>query len=271
MSKFQSFLDPMPRVIAHRGDSKNNPENTIPAFLSAVKMGIDVIETDVHLSRDGVLVIWHDPTLERNTDGRGTIESKSYEELLKYDAGYTFTKDGGKTFPFRGKGIKLCTLDEALKACPDERFNIDLKSKDLRIVDEFIRVIRKNKAERRVNCASFHYSNLCEVRRKAPDILTSITTKEVIPLLIRQKLNILPKEFKRKIIFQVPRTQAGINVVTPSFVKEMHKRGAVVMVWTINDEKSMRELFEMGVDSVMTDDPALVIKVALDMGLRSKE
>ena len=73
MRKFISFLDPMPRVIAHRGDSRNYPENTLPAFLSAVGMGIDVIETDVHLSKDGTLVIWHDPTLERNTDGSGTI------------------------------------------------------------------------------------------------------------------------------------------------------------------------------------------------------
>lgn len=269
MSSFKSFLDPMPRVIAHRGDSKNYPENTLPAFLSAVRMGIDVIETDVHLSKDGVLVIWHDPTLERNTDGKGTIESHTYEELLKYDAGYTFTKDGGKTFPFRGKGIKLCTLDEALKACPEERFNVDLKSKNLAIVDEFIRVIRDNKAEGRVVCASFHYKNLKEMRKKAPDIMTSITTAEVVPLVLREKAHLLPSKFKRKIIFQIPR-KAGINIVTPSFVKEMHKRGAVIMVWTINDEESMRELFSMGVDSVMTDDPALVIKVATDMNLRAK-
>ena len=224
MRKFKSFLDPMPRVIAHRGDSKNYPENTLPAFLSAVSMGIDVIETDVHLSKDGVLVIWHDPTLERNTDGKGTIESHTYEELLRYDAGYTFTKDGGKSYPFRAKGVRLCTLDEALKACPDERFNIDLKSKNIAIVDEFINVIRSNKAEERVVCASFHYENLRLMRQKAPEITTSITTKEVIPLVIRQKLHILPKSFKRKIIFQIPVSQAGLRIVTPSFVKDMHDR-----------------------------------------------
>lgn len=270
MRKFISFLDPMPRVIAHRGDSRNYPENTLPAFLSAVGMGIDVIETDVHLSKDGTLVIWHDPTLERNTDGNGTIESHTYEELLKYDAGYTFTKDGGRSYPFRGKGVRLCTLDEALKACPDERFNVDLKSKDTAIVDEFIRVIRSNNAQDRVVCASFHYRNLSLMRKKAPDIMTSITTREVVPLVLRQKLHLLPKRFNRKVIFQIPRSQAGITIVTPSFVRDMHERGAVVMVWTINDEKSMRELFSMGIDSVMTDDPALVIKVAEDMGIRAQ-
>lgn len=262
------YLSPIPRVVAHRGDSINFPENTLEAFKSAHSMNIDIIETDVHLSKDGVLVIWHDPTLERNTDGKGTIESHSYEELLKYDAGYTFTKDGGRTFPFRGRGIRLCTLDEALKACPGQRFNVDLKSRNTAIVDEYIRVVRENRAEDRICCASFHLRNLKLVRKKAPDLLTSITTLEVVPLLLRQKLGLLPRSFKRKIIFQVPRAQWGIKVITPEFVKQMHKRDAVVMVWTINDEKSMRELFNMGVDAVMTDDPALVIKVAEDMNLR---
>ncbi len=269
MRNFNSFLDPMPRLVAHRGDSKNHPENTLEAFKSAVEMGVDIIETDVHLTKDSVLVIWHDPTLERNTDGTGTIESHTYEELLKYDAAYTFTKDGGKTFPFRGKGIKLCTLDEALKACPDTRFNVDLKSKNRKIVDEFISVLRKNKAEDRVVCASFHYKNLRAIRKKAPDIMTSITTVEVLSLLLRLKLHMLPKRFKRKIIFQVPEAQAGIKVITPSFIREMHKRDAVIMVWTINDEKDMERLFKAGVDTVMTDDPALLIKVAERMGIRS--
>ena len=258
----------MPRVIAHRGDSHNYPENTLPAFRSAVEMGIDVVETDIHITKDGVLVIWHDPTLERNTDGKGRVEDHTLEELRRYDAGYTFTKDGGRTYPFRGKGITICTLAEALEACPDQRFNIDLKTKCPQIVDEFIRVIRQHDAVDRVVGASFHLSNLKRLRRLAPDFLTSVTTAEVVPLLLRQKTHTLPKAFKRKIIFQIPRQASFIKVVTPSFVSEMHRRDAVVMVWTINDEQSMRELFAMGVDSVMTDNPALVIKVAEEMGIR---
>ena len=267
MSEY-AFLSPMPRVIAHRGDSHNYPENTLPAFRSAVDMGIDVVETDIHITKDGVLVIWHDPTLERNTDGTGRVEDHTLAELRRYDAGYTFTKDGGRTYPFRGKGITMCILAEALEACPDQRFNIDLKTKCPQIVDEFIRVIRQHDAVDRVVGASFHLSNLRRLRRLAPDFLTSVTTAEVVPLLLRQKTHTLPKTFKRKIIFQIPRQASFIKVVTPSFVREMHRRDAVVMVWTINDEQSMRELFGMGVDSVMTDNPALVIKVAEEMGIR---
>ena len=259
----ESFLNPMPRVIAHRGDSKHFPENTIEAFTSAVKMNIDVIETDVHLSKDNIVVIWHDETLDRNTNGSGRIEDHVLSELLEFDAGYTFTKDEGKTFPFRGKGVKLCTLEEALEKCPNQRFNIDLKTNDLKIVDEFIKIVRKHNAEDRVCCASFHLSNLQAIREKAPDILTSVTTKEVIPLLLKQKLNILSKKLaERKIIFQVPVAQGVIKVITPRFIKMMHERGAVIMVWTINDEMEMERLFKLGVDSIMTDDPTTVIKVA---------
>ncbi|NBK24594.1 MAG: glycerophosphodiester phosphodiesterase, partial [Spirochaetia bacterium] len=103
---FRSFFDPMPKVVAHRGDSAHYPENTLHAFESAYAMGVDVIETDVHLSKDGEVVIWHDPTLDRNTNGSGMIEDHTLSELKELDAGYTFTKDDGKTFPFRGKGVQ---------------------------------------------------------------------------------------------------------------------------------------------------------------------
>ena len=268
----EPFLSPMPKVIAHRGDSANYPENTLPAFLSAMAMHIDVIETDVHLSKDGILVIWHDPTLERNTNGSGRIEDHTLEQLKTYDAGYTFTKDGGKTFPFRGKGIQLCTFEEALKACPDQRFNVDLKTKDLAIVDVFIDVVRRNKAENRVLGASFHLSNLKELRKKEPRILTSITTEEVRFLLFLQKLHLLPKHIGkgRRIVFQVPVSQGPIHVVTKGFVSQMHKRNAIIQVWTINERDEMRRLFAMGVDSIMTDRPSLLIEVAEEMGLRKK-
>ena len=264
----ESFLSPLPRVVAHRGDSAFYPENTLEAFRSAADIGIDVIETDVHLTKDGEIVIWHDPTLERNTDGRGTIESHTLSELKKYDAGYTFTRDGGKTYPFRGKGVRLITLSEALEACPDERFNIDLKSQEPEIVERFISVIRSHKAESRICAASFHLGNLKKLRAAAPDILTSITTLEVIPLLLRERLHMLPRRFARKIIFQVPVRQYGITVVDRRFVEEMHRRDAIVMVWTINDESEMRRLYSIGVDTIMTDNPRLLMKVAEDMRMR---
>lgn len=269
---FRSFFDPMPRVVAHRGDSAHFPENTLPAFQSAYDMGVDVIETDVHLSRDGVLVIWHDPTLERNTNGSGRIEDHTLAELKALDAGYTFTTDGGKTFPYRGMGVQLCTLEEALTALPAQCFNVDLKSKTPAIVDAFIDVVTRQHATRRVVGASFHLSNLKRLRKLEPRIQTSITTFEVLPLLLLQKLYLLPKRpsSRSKVIFQIPVRQWGIEVVTPRFVDVMHARKAIIQVWTINEEKEMQRLFKLGVDSVMTDKPALAIKVAEELGLRKK-
>ena len=121
---YEPFLVPMPKVVAHRGDSHNYPENTLEAFTSAVAMGVDVIETDVHLTKDGHVVIWHDPTLERNTNGSGRVEDYTLAELRQLDAGFTYTQDGGATYPFRDKGIRMATLDEALQACPTQRFNV---------------------------------------------------------------------------------------------------------------------------------------------------
>lgn len=266
---FRSFFDPMPRVVAHRGDSAHFPENTLPAFESAYTMGVDVIETDVHLSKDGVIVVWHDPTLERNTDGSGRIEDHTLEELKSYDAGYTFTPDGGKSFPFRGTGVQLCTLEEALIACPAQRFNVDLKSRDPRIVDEFIALLNRLQAKKRVVGASFHRSNLALLRKKEPRIQTSITTIEVLPLLFAQKLGILSKKKQpQPTVFQVPVSQWGIHVITDRFIETMHSRGAIIQVWTINEESEIRRLFEMGVDSVMTDKPELAIKVARELGIR---
>ena len=265
---YESFLSPMPRIVAHRGDSANYPENTLPAFLSGVRMGIDVIETDVHITRDGEIVIWHDPTLERNTDGEGALEIHTLKELKRLDAGYTFTKDGGKTYPFRGKGIQLCTLSEALEACPDERFNIDLKSQEEDIVERYIDVIRKHNAENRVCTASFHLNNLRKLRRLAPDLLTSVSTLEVAPRVLKTKMHMLPAAFDRKIIFQVPVRQYGITIINKRFIDEMHRRDAVVMVWTINEEEEMERLYKLGVDTIMTDDPALLIKTAERLGIR---
>ncbi len=263
----------MPHVVAHRGDSAHFPENTLAAFESAYKMKVDVIETDVHLSKDGVLVIWHDPTLDRNTNGSGRIEDHTLEELKALDAGYTFTTDEGLTFPFRGRGVVLCTLEEALKACPAQRFNVDLKSKEPEIVDAFIEVITKEHATRRVVGASFHLSNLKALRKKAPQIITSLTTWEVVPLLFLQKLHLLPRRISKldPVVFQIPPKQGPITVVTPSFIKMMHKRGAIIQVWTINEAEEMKRLFNMGIDSIMTDKPELAIEVAIELGIRNQK
>jgi glycerophosphoryl diester phosphodiesterase len=265
------FLNPFPRAIAHRGDSRNYPGNTLFAFLSAVAMGVDVIETDIHLSRDGIPVVWHDATLDHMTDGKGRINEYTVRQLKEFDAGYNFTKDGGQTFPFRGKGVQLCTLEEALTACPKQRFNVDMKDCGTEMVEAFISAVRHCNAESRVCGASFHMNSIRNLRRRCPSIQTSASTIEVVPLLFCQKLHILPKGIKKLAvgILQIPMEVRGFPIVTEEFVASMHSRNIIVMVWTINDARQVHKLFSFGVDSIISDNPAMVIRIAEEMGLRS--
>jgi len=254
------------KVVAHRGDSAFFPENTLPAFKSAAELGVDCIETDVHLTSDGVCVIWHDDTFERLTGKKGLVSDKSYKELLTMDAGRMFTMDNGKTFPFRGKGITIATLDEALKAIPDMRFNVDLKDNNLELVKEFAKIVRENNAENRVLGASFHDTILKKIRIIIPEITSSFSKKEMLKIVILNKLGILGFQGKFKAdAAQIPEYQGKIKVLTKSLIRILHKKGVKVHIWTVNNKKDMIRLFNMGVDTVMTDNPRLLIETVREM------
>jgi glycerophosphoryl diester phosphodiesterase len=260
------FFSPNPVILAHRGDSAEYPENTLPAFESAQRIGVDVIETDVHLSRDGEVIIWHDETLGRTTDGTGPVERYTYAQLLEFDAAWQFTKDGGKSFPFRGTGVKLLRLAEALEKLPDMRFNVDLKQNDTDLADAFCKLVLDFGAEDRVLCASFHTPVLQYVRRTYPMITTSIAEHEVKRLLIMQKLHIpIRQKWVPGMAFQVPVSRGGIKVITPGFIRTFHRLGIAIQVWTINDESQMRQLLKMGVDGIFTDNPRLLKQVVADI------
>lgn len=256
-----SFLSPNPVILAHRGDSARYPENTLPAFISAQQLGVDVIETDVHLSSDGRVVIFHDDLIDRATDGTGCIEQYTYRQLQEFDAGFNFTPDNGRTYPFRGTGIKLLQLADALERLPNMRFNVDLKQDDQALADAFCSLVLSMNAQNRVLCASFHAPVLRYVRSSYPEIITSYSRQEVKQLLLFQKLHLpIPKKLFTGIAVQVPIRSGAVRVVTPGFIKKLHKHSIAVQVWTVNDETTMRRLLDMGVDGIFTDDPRLLKK-----------
>jgi len=254
------FREPL-KVVAHRGDSAFFPENTLPAFKSAADLGVDCIETDVHLSNDGVCVIWHDNTLERLTGSNGLVSGKSYKELMAMDAGRMFTPDNGKTYPYRNKGVTIATLDEALKAIPNMRFNVDLKDNNPELVKEFTKVVRTNKAQNRVLGASFHDSMVQQIRFLIPEIVTSFSQKEMKKIIVFQKLGLLGffRHFKAQAA-QIPEFHGSLKVLSNSLIKNFHKKGVKVHVWTVNEREDMIRMFKMGVDTVMTDNPRLLIE-----------
>ena len=124
------LLDPTATpVIGHRGNRAHAPEDTLPSLLEAVALGVDAVECDLHVSRDGHLVLMHDPTLERTTNERGPLAARTLAELRSIDAGYRFTRDGGATFPWRGRGANIVAFDDVVEALPRELpFIIELKT-----------------------------------------------------------------------------------------------------------------------------------------------
>ena len=252
------FFIPNPVVLAHRGDSTRFPENTMPAFESALKMKVDVIETDIHITKDGVVVIWHDDDLTRLCGEKIPVYKKTYEELLTYDAGCFFTDENGNK-PFEGKGITIARFEELLTLDIRQRINVDMKDPKPELVHALAGLLRKYDAADRVCVASFHSENIFLLRKIMPEALTSFTLKEVVKyvLTINMGLGFLWKRFP-SCVFQMPEKEHGIRLLTRRLIRYCHKRDIKIQIWTINEAEEMKRLLAMGVDGLFTDDPALM-------------
>ena len=139
------FFDlPRPRLFGHRGASGELPENTLPAFARALEQGATLIETDVHRSADGYVVIHHDADLARTTDAAGPVWERSLAELRSLDAGHGFSPDEGRTHPHRGQGFQIPTLAEAFEQFPGIHFNVEIKEDDPVLIEATLRLIREH-------------------------------------------------------------------------------------------------------------------------------
>jgi len=257
-----NYLKPDPVVLAHRGDSARFPENTMPAFKSAVEMKVDLIETDVHLSADGRVIIWHDDTLERMSGDPREISQMTWEEIQLVNAGSLFTADDGKTFPYRNKNIKPVLLKDLLLEFPLMKFNVDLKDDNIRLAEKYCEILNDLNCTDRVITASFHKNVLLHFRKLIPGALTSCTSGEVLRLILLYRTGILSLPFRySKKILQVPEYSGKLKILNRRFIKILHKRGFKVQVWTVNESSEMIRFLEMGIDGIFTDKPALLMEV----------
>jgi glycerophosphoryl diester phosphodiesterase len=255
------FTGRHPRVMAHRGASGEAPENTIPAFDKAVEQDADILEMDVHMTSDGHVVVCHDLTVDRTTNGTGAIAAMTLAELQQLDAGYRFTSDGA-TFPFRGAGVRIPTLEEVLDRYPNVPVNIDIKANGAEVVERTCQILRARKRfeQKTVLLASFSHAAMKVIRRVAPDALTSLSVKETRQFMLRCWL-LLPRFRSSGRAFQVPVWKVLLPIVTRRFVKLAHRFGVEVHTWTIDNEKQMRRLLDIGVDGLFTNFPARARKV----------
>ncbi|UCD00186.1 MAG: glycerophosphodiester phosphodiesterase [Phycisphaerales bacterium] len=248
-------------AIAHRGGGGLWPENTMYAFAHAVELGVDVIEMDVHSTQDGEIVVIHDDTVDRTTNGTGRVQELTLAQLKQLDAGYIWTPDNGTSFPFRGRGLKVPTLAEVFAAFADMAMNIEIKQFKPSIVAPLSGLIREHNIAAQVLVASADTDTLKEFRRVCPQVATSAGEQET-RFFYTMHLARLGRLCKAPAhAFQVPQYSDGRQVVTPSFVKVAHGRNMEVHVWTINDAEDMRRLIDMGVDGIVTDYPDRLLTV----------
>lgn len=247
-----------PLLIAHRGGSALAPENTLLAYRRAIEWwGADLLETDVHSTADGEVVMIHDGTVDRTTDGTGPVALFRLEELRQLDFGYRTSPDGGRTFPFRGQGVRASTLDEVLRALPDARVNVEVK--DARAQRRVWEIVHDLRATRRVLIAAGRRANRSLFGAYPGP--TSAAQEDVLGfwLALRSRA---PGLYRPRVdAFQVPERHGSLVVVTPRFVREAHALNMAVHVWTVDAEADMRRLLGWGVDGLVTDRPDLLARV----------
>lgn len=261
------FDGPRPLRIAHRGGAAKWPENTLVSFQGALDLGYRHVETDTHMTRDGHLVLFHDATLERTTNGFGHVQDRSLKELKELDAAYRFTLDGGVTHPFRGQGITIPTIDEALALSCDLKLNLELKQEAPDMTRPMWRFIEERGLHDRVLVASAHDSVGRRFRRLCRgSVATSPGVRGILGfwLAVRSgthKLLRFPFD-----ALQVPPSHGPLTVVDEAFVAAAHHHGIEVHCWTINDAPEMRRLAALGVDGLMTDEPTLLLDTMGSLG-----
>jgi glycerophosphoryl diester phosphodiesterase len=266
---------------AHRGASRQLPENTIEAFRRALEIlpGC-MLEIDVHRTSDGRIVVLHDDLLEAKTDGAGPVGARTLNEIRGLDAGHRITFDGGKTYPFRGRGFKIPILDEVLEAFPDSALSVDVKDDDPRAAELAVSAVTGKGAADRVVISSFHSRIIRYVRARHPRVSTSFSQADIMRFLLLQKTR-LSRFYPRKgtIMFIPEFTDSenpeyleelphqGMRVISPGLVRAAHRKGIPVMAWTINRIENMRRLISWGADGIITDYPDLLKQVMEELGI----
>lgn len=250
-----------PLVFAHRGGKGIAPENTLTAFQKSFDLGVDVLELDIHASKDGELVVIHDKMVDRTTNGKGLIAEMTLAEVKKLDAGFNWTDDDGKTFPFRGKDVRIPTLREVFQKFPDTIINIEPKHDDPSPVKPLCDLIKEFKRTDKVIVGSFRDEVLEDFRRNCQGVATSASPSEASGFLARFKVGLNDNYTPIMSALQIPQRIGSFEIITKDYLKAAHESNLQVHVWTINKTENMQHLIELGVDGIMTDYPDRLLEL----------
>lgn len=265
---FLAGLEPT-LLIAHRGGAALAPENTLAAFRLALEgFRADVLELDVHLTADGEVVVSHDATVDRCTDGSGPIAGLTLSELSRLDAGHRFSPDG-RTFPFRGTGLRLPTLEEVLRAFPCVRLNVELKADTDGLVSAFAALVRAERAAHRICCGSEHDELAARLHDALPEACHFYPRQALTDFVLAQKAGAEPPRDERYTVLDMPLYFQGARLFDEGLRDTAARLGLWINVWTIDDPEEMRRLADEGVGGIMTDRPDLLRETLLRGGSAS--
>jgi glycerophosphoryl diester phosphodiesterase len=246
-------------LYAHRGACAELPENTLPAFRRALEVGATAIETDAHLTRDGVLVLSHDPSAGRMAGHASRIADHTLAQVQRWDVGWGFLDDARRR-PFEGAGFAIPSLEQALVEFPGVPFNVDVKTWTREAALAAVALVRKLGAQDRVRLASFDSRTLRAVRDAGYEGETGLSQREIA------RLALWPRPLASALLLrgqaaQVPVRVGPIRFDTRAFVEKCHALGLRVDFWVIDDPAEAARLLALGADGIMTDDPARVAPV----------
>ncbi len=286
----------LPMIAAHRGGSDNNPENTLLAFREAVEtIGVDIIESDLYLTKDGYLVYNHDSYIDEtcNINGdltldevedlcddrnnRHYIEDMTLAELQQYNFGYYFEDENGERIykdaeDIEALGLQIATVEQLFEmfyeSHPDLMFIVEIKNggergyEACRILAETLEKYPEYKDQ--IVIGTFNDEIETELKTKYPELLRGAPTGTAAKFVLTQYLFVNIFDDSDFACLQIPMSyDVGIELplVSQSLIDRAHRRNIAVQYWTINDADEMRQLIEMGVDCIMTDDPILMKEV----------
>ena len=251
------FADlPRPLLFAHRGASRQAPENTFDAFDLALRLGADVLEMDVHLSADGEVMVFHDATLERTTNGTGMVCQKTAAELQDLDAGCRFVTPGGAR-PFVDRQVRIPRLIDIVRAFPQCGYNIEIKHSDPRLLEQVLRIVQLLPPTR-VVLAAEHDSIMEQIEARRSPCGLSMSRGQVLQA-VRQAVFARPPLQYGGRAMQIPARHHGIPLAQRRLVRTMHRAGIEVHLWVINEPQTAARYLQRGVDGIMTDDPARLL------------
>lgn len=265
---FENFAEDDFVILAHQGGDGEFPSNTLFAFQSATDLGVDVLELDIHSSADDVLVVIHDDTVDRTTNGSGRVNDMTLAELQALDAGYNFPTladhpllNTGE-FPYRGEGLQIPSLEEIFIAFPEMPISIEIKQESPSIAQPLCDLIREYERETLTIVPSFSPLAMDEFREACPEVATAGVAPEITTFFALNFVGLGSAWQPITESFMIPEYQGDLHVITQGFVNQAHQHNVVIYPWTINTEEQMLRMMDLGVDGIITDYPSLALALS---------